>query len=125
DRMGIDLRRRNITVADCGSRDNLPDYVWLCAQLGLKYLAVMDADASKPDALPKAQAVRDAAGACLGGDLVEFPENLETTFGVLKQRPSLVPAAIRTLTFVGDLPDPTKVPAEVVELAQAIGRLTK
>ena len=27
ERMSIDLRRRNITVTDCGSRDNLPDYV--------------------------------------------------------------------------------------------------
>jgi predicted ATP-dependent endonuclease of OLD family len=47
-RMGIDLRRRNITVTDCGSRDNIPDYVWFCADLGLKYMAVMDADSATP-----------------------------------------------------------------------------
>lgn len=46
ERMGIDLRRRNIAVTDCGSRENLPDYVWFCAELGLKYLAVMDADSA-------------------------------------------------------------------------------
>jgi predicted ATPase len=53
ERMGIDLRRRNIAVTDCGSRDNQPDYVWFCAELGLKYLVVMDADSATPDALPR------------------------------------------------------------------------
>jgi energy-coupling factor transporter ATP-binding protein EcfA2 len=124
ERMGVDLRQRNIAVTDCGSRDNLPDYVWFCAELGLKYLAVMDADASKPDARPKAQAVREAVTLRRGGELTEFPENLETTFGVTKQKPSAVPAAIRSLTFTGDDPDPTQSPAEVVALATAIRRLS-
>lgn len=83
EQMNIDLRRRNIAVADCGSHDNLPDYLWFCAELGLKYLAVMDADSSKHDALPKAQAVRDAVSLRRGRELAEFPENLETTFGVI------------------------------------------
>ncbi len=124
ERMSIDLRRRNIAVTDCGSRDNLPDYVWFCAELGLKYLAVMDADSSKPDALAKAQAVREAVRTRQGGELTEFPENLETTFGVTKQKPSLVPAAVRRLPFTGDNPDPAQVPSEVVVLAEAIRRLT-
>jgi hypothetical protein len=125
ERMGIDLRRRNIAVTDCGSRDNIPDYVWFSAELGLKYLAVMDADSATPDALPKAQAVRDAVNLRHGGELAEFPVSLEATFGVLKQRPSLVPAAIRALPFAGDMPDPAQAPAEVVALAEAIRRLTK
>jgi hypothetical protein len=124
-RMGIDLRRRNIAVTDCGSRDNLPDYLWFCAELGLKYLAVMDADAATPDALPKAQAVRNAVNLRHGGELAEFPVSLEATFRVLKQRPSLVPAAIRALPFVGNMPDPAQAPPEVVGLAEAIRRLTK
>jgi predicted ATPase len=125
ERMGIDLRRRNIAVADCGSRDNLPDYIWFCAELGLKYLTVMDADSSKPDALPKAQAVRDAVSLRHGGELAEFPENLEATFGVPKQRPSLVPGAIKALPFTGYMPDPAQAPPEVVALAEALQRLTK
>jgi energy-coupling factor transporter ATP-binding protein EcfA2 len=125
ERMGIDLRRRNIAVTDCGSRDNIPDYVWFCAELGLKYLAVMDADSATPDALPKAQAVREAVNLRHGGELAEFPVSLEATFGVPKQRPSLVPAAIRALSFADDMPDPAQAPAEVVALAQAIRRLTK
>ena len=68
ERMSIDLRRRNIAIADCGGRDNLPDYIWFCAELGLKYLAVMDADSSKPDALLKAQAVRDAVAPARAGN---------------------------------------------------------
>jgi len=125
ERMHVDLRRRNIAVTDCGSRDNIPDYVWFCAELGLKYLAVMDADSTTPDALPKAQAVRDAVNRHRGGELAEFPVSLEVTFGVLKQRPSLVPAAIRALPLVGDMPDPARAPAEVVALSEAIRRLTK
>lgn len=125
EQMNADLRRRNIAVVDCGSRDNLPDYVWFCAELGLKYLAVMDADSSKPDALPKAQAVRDAVSLRRGGELAEFPENLETTFGVIKQRPSVLPAAIRALPFADGMPDPAQAPPEVVALAEAIQRLVK
>ena len=124
-RMGIDLRRRNIAVTDCGSRDNLSDYVWFCAELGLKYLAVMDADSATPDALPKAQAVRNAVNLRHGGELAEFPVSLEATFGVIKQRPSLVPAAIRALPFAGDMPDPAQAPPEAVALAEAIRRLIK
>ncbi|HEX5403465.1 MAG TPA: hypothetical protein VFX16_14310 [Pseudonocardiaceae bacterium] len=55
--------------------------------------------------------------------LVEFPEDLETTFGVVKQRRSLVLAVIRAMTFIDGLPDPGSAPGEVVALAQAVRRL--
>lgn len=128
ERMGIDLRCRNIAVTDCGSRNNLPDYIWFCAELGLKYLAVMDADSATPDSLPKARAVRDAVSLRHGGELAEFPVNLETTFGVTKPprgQPSPVPDAIRILPFTSNMPDPTSVPPEVVTLAEAIWRLMR
>jgi predicted ATPase len=127
DRMCIDLRRRNIAVVDCGSRENLPDYIWFCAQLGLKYLAVMDGDSTTPNTGANSQAVREAVNLRHGGELVEFPVSLERTFGVNKPRrgPSLVPDAIRALPFDGDMPDPVRVPAEVVRLAEAIRRLTR
>jgi len=51
--------------------------------------------------------------------------SLEATFGVVKQRPSLVPAAIRALHFAGNMPDPAQAPPEVVALAEAIRHLTK
>ena len=62
---------------------------------------------------------------CHGGGLAEFPVSLESTFGLIKQTPSLVPAAIRALPFTGDMPDPAQTPPEVVSLAEAIRRLTK
>lgn len=85
----------------------------------------MDADSATPGALPKAQAVRNAVNLRHGGELAEFPVSLEATFGVIKQRPSLVPAAIRALPFAGDMPDPAQVLPEVVALAEAIRRLMK
>jgi hypothetical protein len=120
DLLGIDLRAKNIMLADCGGRDNQPDYIQFCSWLGLRYLAVMDADAAKAVSQPavarKASAVRDAVRNSPNGELVEFPEDLETTAGVSKQRPSLVPAAIKSTTAA-------TAPAELVELANALCRL--
>jgi energy-coupling factor transporter ATP-binding protein EcfA2 len=125
ERMKIDLRRQNITVVNCSGRNSLPSYIWFSAQLGLKYLAIADGDASKPDAQADAQAVRDAVAGHSGGELFEFPENLESTFGVAKQRDSLVPSAIRNIPFIGNDPDPSSAPSEVVTLADAIRRLIR
>jgi predicted ATP-dependent endonuclease of OLD family len=98
DRLGIGLRAQNIAVADCGGRDNLPDYIRFCSELGLTYLAVMDADSGK-GVERKAAAVRETAMNYPDGELVEFPEDLETTLGVRKERPSVVPEAIRTVAL--------------------------
>jgi hypothetical protein len=35
ERMTIDVQRMNVMIVDCGSRDNIPDYIRFCAQLGL------------------------------------------------------------------------------------------
>jgi hypothetical protein len=59
------------------------------------------------------------------GELAEFPVTLETTFGVAKQNPSLVPSTIRALPLIGDMPDPAQTPPEVGMLVEAIMRLTK
>ena len=125
ERMKIDLRRQNITVVNCSGRNSLPSYTWFSSQLGLKYLAIADGDASKPDAQAGAQAVRDAVSGHSGGELFEFPENLESTFGVAKQRDSLVPSAIRAIPFIGNDPDPSSAPPEVATLADAIRRLIR
>ena len=126
-KMDVNLRRLNIAVTDCGGRDNLPDYIWFCSQLGLPYLAAMDADAATPDAQAQAQAARDAVSTHQGGELFEFPENLETTFGVTKPRrgPSKVAEAISRLPFDEGMPDPGSTAAEVTQLAEAVKRLAK
>ena len=100
-----------------------PDYIWFCAQLGLKYLAVLNADSGTPDALPKAQAVRDAVIRHGGGELAEFPVRLKVTFGVAKKKPSLVPGKIRAFPLVDCMPDPAQTLPDVVALAKAIRRL--
>jgi len=123
ERIGIDLRRRNIAVTDCGGRENLADYARFCAQLGIRYLAVMDGDAETPAAQKNARAAREAVSHCGGGELFEFPHTLEATFGVTKQKPSQVPGKIEELPFADKMPDPTKAPAEVVKLAEAIRSL--
>jgi hypothetical protein len=91
----------------------------------VKYLAVMDADGKTSSALPRAQAVREAVRKRRGGGLFEFPVNLEATLGVQKRRHSTVPAAIQNLHFSKGMPDPAGVPAEIVDLAKAIRRLTR
>ena len=100
-----------------------PDYIWFCAQLGLKYLAVLDADSGTRDALPTAQAVRGAVIRHGGGELAEFPVRLEVTFRVAKKKPSLVSGKIRTFPFVDCMPDPAQTLPQVVALAEAIRRL--
>lgn len=72
ERMGIDQRRRNIAVTDCGGRENLADYAHFCMQLGIRYLAVMDGDAATPAARNNAQTARDAVSHCGGGELFEL-----------------------------------------------------
>ena len=123
ERIGIDPRRRNIAVTDCGGRENLADYARVCTQLGIRYLAVMDGDAATPAAQNHAQAARDAISHYGGGELFEFPHTLEATFGVSKQKPSLVPSKIWELPFAGNMPDPAQAPPEVVKLAEAIQSL--
>jgi hypothetical protein len=123
ERIGVDPRRRNISVTDCGGRENLADYAKLCMQLGIRYLAVMDGDSATPAAQSNAQAAREAVAHHGGGDLFEFPHTLEATFGVEKRKPSLVPSKIRELPFAGSMPDPALAPPEVIKLAEAIWSL--
>jgi hypothetical protein len=96
DRMSLELRRKNIAVIDCGSGGDLPDYIWFCAERGIQYLAVQDADQSKLEAAGNVPAVRGTRKS-RGGGRAEFPENLEASFNVPKRRPSLVPDAVRVL----------------------------
>jgi predicted ATP-dependent endonuclease of OLD family len=117
-RLGIDLRAQNIAVADCGGRDNLPDYIRFCSELGLTYLAVMDADTSK-GVERKAAAVREAVKNHPDGELAEFSEDLETTLGIEKKRPSVVSEAIKTVAL-GSSGHP-----ELIALADALRRLAR
>jgi len=108
-RLNVDLDSTNIAVTDCGSRDNQPDYIDFCVALGIPFIVLMDGDASKAatdrSVQHNAQTVRDAVNAQpFLGALVEFPEDIETSFNVRKQRRSLVPAAIAKLDLTASKP---------------------
>ncbi len=122
ERMGIDWRQENVAVADVAGKGNLPDYIWFCAQLGLPYLAVLDADAGNKNAMKQTEPVRDAFKLCAGGELIEFPEYLEKSFGV-GYHSGRAPEVIRKMSFIAGMPDPGGAPGEVVNLAEAIRRL--
>jgi energy-coupling factor transporter ATP-binding protein EcfA2 len=123
ERIHLDLDFLNIAVIDCGSRDNLPDYIAFCGALGIASLALMDGDSSKAardeSVRGNAQAVRDAVKKAPRGKLVEFSEDIETTLGVKKQRVSLVPAAIAMLDLEGTCPD------EIVDLIMMLRQLAQ
>ena len=79
----------------------------------------MDADSGKPVGRKAAAAVRDAVKNYPDGELVEFPENLETTLVIDKQRPSIAPQAIRNASL------DSSGPPELAELANALRRLAR
>jgi hypothetical protein len=119
-RIQLDLNLLNIAVVDCGSRDNLPDYVALSDALGIPFLALMDGDALKASANVavnrKVKAVREAVQRSQRGCLVEFPENIETTLLVNKQRPSLIPKALEKINL-------DTCPIEVADLVTRLREL--
>lgn len=86
DRLGIDIDSCSMSVVDCGSRDNIPDYVRLLDQLHIDLFVVTDGDASKlaaDDATARnMKAVEDAAG----DRLFRFAEDIETALGTTKKR---------------------------------------
>ena len=89
-RLGIDLEGPEATVVECGSRENLPDYIRLCQKLRIVHLAIMDADSTNarvnPSAQENAQAVRDVVReGC--GRLFEFEQAIEQAFGLEKKDP--------------------------------------
>jgi hypothetical protein len=85
-RARLSLVEANVVVADCGGRENLPDYIRFCTKLGIPHLAVMDGDVSKAAQLEVAnhlQAVREAIDGSDGlGTLFEFKEDLEHAVGL-------------------------------------------
>lgn len=89
DRLGSDPDSRSISVVDCGSRDNLPDYIQLLDQLGIDLLVVTDGDQTTGEkderTRKKAQRVADLAGE----RAVRFTEDLETALGTIKQKANL------------------------------------
>lgn len=82
----IDPDSRSISVVDCGSRENLPDYVRPMDELHILPLVVTDGDATKckadDDTAEKVKAVEAVAA----GRMFRFAEDIETALGTKKQR---------------------------------------
>lgn len=119
DQAKLDLDGYNIAIIDCDGRENIPDYARFCAGLGLRYLAIQDGDASKPDAAQGVQAVRDAVGESSLGALFEFPENIETTLGGVKKDSRAISDAARK--FASQL----ELSSEIADLHQKLSDLVR
>jgi predicted ATP-dependent endonuclease of OLD family len=115
----VDLDGSNIAVIDCGSRNNIPDYVHFCDELGLPFLAIQDADASNKGAAKSAQAVRDAVTDSKNGMIFEFPENLESTLGGADKNTEKIIDAVRSTLSAAE------VPLDIEKLCEAISGLVE
>jgi len=85
DRRGGDPDAFNISVLDCGGRENLPDYLRLLDELHIDAFVITDGDASKiqdNDSTAKNVAAVEAAAA---GRLFRFSEDIETALGTEKR----------------------------------------
>jgi energy-coupling factor transporter ATP-binding protein EcfA2 len=113
----IDIDGSNIAVVDCSGRENIPDYARFCAGLGLKYLAVQDGDAGKPDAAKGVAAVRTAVAESELGTLFEFAEDIETALGDVEKDVRAVSLAMR------EAATQPQVPPEILTLRQRLFEL--
>lgn len=120
DRLGIDPDSRSISVVDCGSRDNLPDYVGLLDELHIEPLVITDGDASKlkpeDDTTKKVEAVEKAAGE----RMFRFTEDIETALSTTKRgrdNTAYLVGLIEALD-IADLPDEH----EIGQLARTLMR---
>jgi hypothetical protein len=91
----------NISILDCGGRENLPDYVRLLDELHIDAFVITDGEASKirdNDSTAKSVAVVEAVAT---GRMFRFAEDTETALGTEKrgrgENPAHLVAVIETL----------------------------
>jgi len=93
DRFKLELEGPDATIVECGSRENLPDYIRVCRHLDIRHLVVMDGDftkASNKDFIQEQiNSVRGQIEAPLG-DLFEFKEDIEHAFKLDQKNPRLL-----------------------------------
>jgi predicted ATP-dependent endonuclease of OLD family len=103
ERYEIDPDAVNISVVDCGSRDNLGDYVRLLDALQIEAMVITDGDASKVkknDSTAKSVAAVEEVAA---GRMFRFREDIETALGTEKRahggNPAHLVALVEALHF--------------------------
>jgi len=85
DRRTIDPDALNISVLDCGGRENLPDYLRLLDELQIDALVITDGDASRikdNDTTARNVAAVETAAT---GRMFRFAEDIETALGTEKR----------------------------------------
>jgi putative ATP-dependent endonuclease of the OLD family len=88
ERVGGDPDSRSISIIDCGSRDNLPDYIALLDELKIDLIVITDGDKTTSETDEKtAENVRKVAEAA-GDRAIRFTENIETALGTEKRKPN-------------------------------------
>jgi len=113
DKLGIDCDAESISVVDCGSVGNLPDYAEVCGSLGIPWVAVHDEDvvlstgAQKPNtavAVGKLLSTRGASDTILSWD-----NDLEEVLGCAagKAKPEWIETTHGGKTWAALLSDPT------------------
>jgi predicted ATPase len=124
DRIQVNPDAINISVVDCGSRDNIPDYLRLLDELKIDAFVVTDGDASKikdGDGTAKnVQAVEEAAS----GRMFRFTEDIETALGTHKRGRGENAAQLVSLIErldVGALPEGDEIGLLVRELKRFCG----
>jgi predicted ATPase len=124
DRLEITPDALNISVLDCGSRDNIPDYLRLLDALHIDAFVVTDGDASKAET--NDTTARNVANvqAAAAGRMHRFIEDIETALGTTKRRrgenPAHLVALIEALDL-GELPEDSEVSACMAALAAFCG----
>lgn len=59
---GVDTNARSISVIDCGSKTQIPDYVALCQALGINYYVIFDTDKGNAQSIIKTKKILAALG---------------------------------------------------------------
>ncbi|MFI4989805.1 MAG: hypothetical protein ACHQHO_02660 [Solirubrobacterales bacterium] len=74
-----------MSILDCGSRDNLPDYVRLADELHIDALVITDGDATKAKENDGTAKNVAAVEAVASGRMVRFQEDIETALKTTKR----------------------------------------
>jgi putative ATP-dependent endonuclease of OLD family len=120
DHLEIEPDALNISVLDCGGRENIPDYLRLLDELSIDGLVITDGDTNKiKDNDSTARHVR-AIEQAAAGRMFRFSEDIETALGTEKrsrgENPAHLVALIEALPF-----DRINDDHEIAQLARELG----
>lgn len=116
ERDGYDLDSHSVSVANCGSRNNLPDYIKLLKALDISFYALADGDKSTVAIQPQLQSQIDKITNMTNGNHFLFSEDLEHALGTTKQSSNNLQHVLEVFEKL----DMSKLPTEINELLQKL-----